>query len=438
MMSILEVAFQEMIFDSNLIMAIIAINMTIIGLTSLAETKRVIGVDYGKFLVRKYRVLKVVRIYELLIGFAVINVGSLLLMFIQNMEFRLAIFLLLVTSLMFAIYYFFAYIIAENPRVKRQIYEDEMSGLYYASNDFEHQEADIVTKMSGGSRTSKKLSSNVIHYFNTYNSDSQIAFENIFGPSSVLYDYSKKREARLWNKYGIKPYYYRKWAEGVYDMSYEFFQLFRASELQDKWALEILRLFDGDRSQHKFFLRGRLYNFSRLVTHVNLFGHQELLFRYKFLEYFTRHYVEATRITTEEWESLSMQDQEQLTNVDKYTFRQLSLFMFYDEESKRDEAFQKKAKQLMSDLLLNDQAILSSEDRAKAFVDTTMAAGTREIKEALTDVINLCLQKQQGADITLKVDVIKRYIQSYKEKDEQIIVELTPEDLFGEQIHTEV
>jgi hypothetical protein len=115
----MEIAFTKVIYDSNLIMAIIAINMTVIGLTSLAETKRVIGVDYGKFLVRKYRVFKRVRIYELLIAFAMINVGSLLLIFIKNQEFRLVSFLLLLTTLMFAIYYFFAYIIAENGRVRK-------------------------------------------------------------------------------------------------------------------------------------------------------------------------------------------------------------------------------------------------------------------------------------------------------------------------------
>ena len=37
--------------DNNTMLAIVAINMTITGLTSLAETKIIIGVDYGKLLV---------------------------------------------------------------------------------------------------------------------------------------------------------------------------------------------------------------------------------------------------------------------------------------------------------------------------------------------------------------------------------------------------
>ncbi|WP_019241454.1 MULTISPECIES: hypothetical protein [Bacillus] len=40
---------QQIIHDSSLIMAIIAINMTIIGLTSLSEFKKILGIDYGSF-----------------------------------------------------------------------------------------------------------------------------------------------------------------------------------------------------------------------------------------------------------------------------------------------------------------------------------------------------------------------------------------------------
>ena len=172
---------KDTIFDNSLIIAIIAINMTIIGLTSLAETKRIIGVDYGKFLVKKYRIFNKVRIYELLIVFAIVNMTSLFLMFLQYYEFRIINFLLLMVSLIFAIYYFFAYIISENRLVKKQIYEDELLGLYYENDNYHHQEADVLTEMSGGSRTSRKLSTNVIGYFNTYNSESQRAFEEIFG-----------------------------------------------------------------------------------------------------------------------------------------------------------------------------------------------------------------------------------------------------------------
>ena len=63
-------SFDNLITDGAIWLALITINMTIIGLTSLAETKRVIGVDYGKFLIRKYGVGGCVRIYYLLVVFA--------------------------------------------------------------------------------------------------------------------------------------------------------------------------------------------------------------------------------------------------------------------------------------------------------------------------------------------------------------------------------
>lgn len=55
----------SIIFDNGLIISIIAINMTVIGLTSLAEMKNIIGIDYGKFLLRKYKIFGFIRVYHL-------------------------------------------------------------------------------------------------------------------------------------------------------------------------------------------------------------------------------------------------------------------------------------------------------------------------------------------------------------------------------------
>src|SRR5699024_7984014 len=121
--------------DHNLIMAIIAINMTIIGLTSLAETKKIIGIDYASFLIKKYKILNVFTIYPLLIIFALINIASLFLMFITSEPFGFYNFILLVISLTFATFYFFAYIITENNWVRSQIYQQEITGLYYKSEN---------------------------------------------------------------------------------------------------------------------------------------------------------------------------------------------------------------------------------------------------------------------------------------------------------------
>jgi hypothetical protein len=138
--------------------------------------------------------------------------------------------------------------------------------------------------MRGGSRTSKKLSSNIISYFDKYNSDSQHAFSEVLGIDSIIYDYSKKTRKKIKKKCGTSPYVYRKQSNGIYDISYEYFQLFRSSGQQFKWTLEILRIFDGDRSNNPSFDLIRLYNFSRIVTHLNLFGHNESIYNYKFLD----------------------------------------------------------------------------------------------------------------------------------------------------------
>ena len=93
-----------MVMDNGIVMAIIAINMTVIGLTSLADTKSVIGVDYGKFLVTKYKLLGI-RMYYWLISFALINIFTLFIMFTQKPVVRIISFFFILLSLVFAIFY---------------------------------------------------------------------------------------------------------------------------------------------------------------------------------------------------------------------------------------------------------------------------------------------------------------------------------------------
>ncbi|WP_182199789.1 hypothetical protein [Paraliobacillus salinarum] len=59
-------------------------------------------------------------------------------MFVNHEVFRLTDFLLLVFSLMFAIYYFFSFIIVENHAMKKQIYQTELEGLYIHRDNMEH------------------------------------------------------------------------------------------------------------------------------------------------------------------------------------------------------------------------------------------------------------------------------------------------------------
>lgn len=333
----------EMIFDNSIWLAIMAINMTIIGLTSLAESKTIIGVDYGKFLVKKYKVLGIVRMYYLLIIFAFINIISLILMFNTFYQARVINFVVLLISLIFAIYYFFGFILTENNEIKLQILKDELLGMYYDSDDLTNFEADILAGMSTGWRTEKRISSNVISYFNTFNSDTQRAFNDAFGTNSILYSRTR-RMIRFWNRnYNLKPYNYMI-DKDVNHISHEFFQMFRYSELQDKWILEILRLFDSVNCDDKYNFKR--INIMRVLAQINRFGKSENLYGYKFIEYLGPYIINALQ------NSKMKEKQNTLLRIkmDKFIINELYIFILSTIEKYEDKNFYKSSLRLISDL----------------------------------------------------------------------------------------
>src|SRR5690606_27566 len=107
----------------------------------------------------------------------------------------------------------------DNKSVRKQIYQMELEGAYIDSDNRDHHIADILTGMRSGSSCPKKISSNLIEYFNTYNDETQITFQEIFGPTSLLYDNTKKRQKRYKRKFSAKPYVYRKNANKIADIS---------------------------------------------------------------------------------------------------------------------------------------------------------------------------------------------------------------------------
>ena len=324
--------FNSMVNDGSVWLAIIAINMTIIGLTSLAETKNVIGIDYGKYLIKSYKVVGSIRIYHLLVLFAIINVVSLLSMFIMNPVFRTVNFTILIISLVFAIYYFFSYILVENNRVRKQIIKSELLGMYYDNNHVTNFEADLITHMKNGYRTNKRLSTDVILFFDKFNTEAQKSFEEVFGPRSVLYDDSK-RNKNYWKKHFDEVPYNYSVTKDINHISHEFFQLYRYSELQEKWLLEILRLFSEDHV--KDYPEQKLNNLIRVIAHVNTFGKQENLYSYKFLEYLSPYIKGALSSTCDD---MSMSHR-----LEKENFLMKSLFTYIIKtiDEKNDKAFYK-------------------------------------------------------------------------------------------------
>ncbi|MFC4386592.1 hypothetical protein ACFOZ1_02085 [Gracilibacillus marinus] len=190
------------------------------------------------------------------------------------------------SSLVFAIYYFFAYIIIENKYIKNRILEQELLGHYIKSKDKTSYNPDIVAKIEDGMRTNKKLSLNVIRFFDKTNTDAEILFEEAFGPNSIIYNRKKQSKMLKQMKMDATPYVYREDTSLVRDISHEFFQLYRYSEAQDRWLIYIANLFRPENEDSKKKSIIYVCNTLRIISQINTFGQSDNLFTYKFMDYF--------------------------------------------------------------------------------------------------------------------------------------------------------
>ena len=240
-------------------LSLIAINMTVIGLTSLADRKTIIGVDYSKYLLKNYKIAGVVRIFSLLIVFAMINILSLFVMLSNIYYLKIVFFLMLCASLVFAIFYFFGFILIENKQVRREICYNEILGLYF----YKRNTGDIRDRVHKGMPAKKSwkqsLSTNVISYFNEYNPDTIADFAQVFGPNSILYPQThpdRDKIERYYEKHYLlqvdgetdeteRPCDYTVNFDGIDGkyVSMEFLDLIRGSKIPDRWVGEAFRLF---------------------------------------------------------------------------------------------------------------------------------------------------------------------------------------------------
>ena len=276
---------------SGITLTIIAINMTIIGLTSLANTKNVMGVDYGDYLLKKHKLLNI-RLYNILIFFAMLNVFCLGLMFLDNSWAILLNITLSLGSLAFAIFYFFTYIIVENVKVEENIIHDEIRGMYVESLKTKHTPMDMKVKMNAGSSTKKKMSNCVSEYFSSYDSNRLELFIRAFGRKSFIYDLKDEDNKCEHKKPENKQYVYRvgEVDNDVKEISFEFFQMYRYSTMQDKWILEILEEFSGTTENFEII---RVYNVARVAEQLVLFGDSHYLLKYKFFQNYFKYVVSA-------------------------------------------------------------------------------------------------------------------------------------------------
>lgn len=237
----------------NLCISIVAINMTIIGLTSIAESKSVIGADYSTFLIKKFRVLKYIRIYHLLIVFAAINILALITMSFDNLVIQSITLILVLVSAILAMVYFFSCILVTNEAVEKAIYIDVMSMCYRKDDNILPKfEPDKIANMKPGVATDKQIPNHVFAYFNEYDSDRATHFKKLFGPDSFLYDkeyhcspYSTKMDGNEFLPYDYDGEYTNKKGERVklHHISYEYMMLLRNSEIPEIWGIEILKNF---------------------------------------------------------------------------------------------------------------------------------------------------------------------------------------------------
>lgn len=394
------------IFDNGLILAIIAINMTVIGLTSLADKKTVIGVDYGEFLIKKFKFMKI-RMYYWLILFALINVISLFTMFINEPLIRIINFILLIFSLIFAIVYFFRFILIENKGVVKQVYLRELLGLYCDSSDIEHFYVDNMVNMNPGTRTLRKLSTNIINYFNDYNGNTQRVFIEVFGPDSLIYS-NEKSVCKFRKKYfNTEAYRYRVSPinKSVKEISFEFFQLFRFVEHQDRWALDILLVLNGDPNKYTEYDIYRLYNFARLTAQIRTFGISENLFKYKFLFHYRNYWY-----STVNKEKGNKPNKSEIIEHIKIIEKEIlySLFVFI---SKTINIYTDKEFINVTDTILKE---ITLEDKYKGFLS---------LHEILTNISEVSI-KMNCLDLQQIIEKhISEYQANYNEKKEKINIE---------------
>lgn len=315
------IVYMSLIFDTQILVALIAINLTLIALTSLAESKKVIGIEYGKYLVNEYTFFTPswlpmisIRLKQLLFLFMVLNGVALAVLYLTQNSIALKI---VSTSLVFCLlallFYFFSYILTVNKNVKKQIYWSTLSCMYTSINEIDlesgtkrgHSFFDTKLDICDGSPTKRKVHASVFKYFDEDSPFVEESFNEIFSWKSFIYNSQDRRKIMHFiegynnkvfdeNDKIIKVqvnnnYKYRR-CEKNYDISHEFFQMFRYIERQDKWAIHMYELATG---KNKNFIS--FSNIVRILCNTSLFGNSNGVRSYKYSVFIIEEYLKNTK-----------------------------------------------------------------------------------------------------------------------------------------------
>ena len=392
--------------DITIWIALIALNMTVLGLSSMAEKRSVAGVEYGRYMLDKYKVFGIVRIYYLLLGIAVADVLAFIAMWIpQNPCLSHAVFGLLCLSTCIVIYFLFWYVLRVHKGVKKQIYKDELQGLYIDSDKECDFEADRLVKIKNGDRTPKKLSSNLLQYFNHYTEESIEAFKEMFGPQSVVYQSYTVPEGRS-HDYSV---YYKGQDTGLKHISWEFFQMFRYSEVQERWILEVLNLYNRDYSES--FPRLRLFNVARIVGQINLMGFAAGLYKYKFLDYFLPYVYDALDESNDE-------APEERAEVEEYVFRNLGAFMSGTMMTHPTPAYTTSVRKFLVQLLLpkNYRGVTTLERRLQLLSNPKCAEYTSLLSSVSDEICKTPVVFDFG-NVLVQWSLDNLFLKHYKDDD---------------------
>lgn len=410
----ISVLNMPMIYDNGLLMAIIAIDMSIIGLTSLADQKCVIGIDYGKFLITKFK-LGGIRMYYWILYFALINIASLFLMFVEQPIIRVVNFILLIISLVFAIFYFFGFIIIENRWVQEKIYMSELLGLYFDDANKKHMEIDRLVSMNPGNRSNKRISTNVIAYFNGFNGDTEKVFNDVFGPEWLIYSDRTKVVRYRKKQFGIKRYNYRvgNTDPKIKEISFEFFQLFRYSEMQDKLAINILKIMNGEPNTYKEYEILRLYNLARLIVQIDIFGFAENLYKYKFVPYLKEFIFKTVE---KDKDSYLIDDEiNHIREVERCMIKSLVSYFTKSITLYSNLQFINCIQEFLNEIVLLNQykGYLEVQEIVEIFVDVSIALDCKKLQEIIN--ISSNLYNDPGRRVTkeeyIDIEQIKKDIQ---------------------------
>lgn len=317
--------FEGLKFDNSILISIIAINLTLIGLTSLAETKKVMGIDYGRFLINEYVFFLPFRITVKLkywLGFFIMVNGMAVVSLFFTKYMIVVIFLSFILSfcLVTLLAYFFFFIIQVNPNIRKQIYIKTFSVMYTSLNPRNkegvkrpHSYFDSKLDISDGSPTKKRIVSSVYKYFDEDSHEVQKVFEDVFSINSVIYKPEGKNNRRAINYFVKKynqnetkrkdeishsmivsneeinnPYRYRL-IDGCYDISHEFFQMMRNTLLQGRWCTSMFYLSKKE-GTYNFITYS---NIVRITCNLGLYGKSDDINAYKFIQFIMREYINS-------------------------------------------------------------------------------------------------------------------------------------------------